>query len=69
MREQPAVVRWLEPFKRLAQTLSARFDSVVRGLPDGRSNACAKALNGLLLQPTKTPARGLRTVESFIRSA
>ena len=58
----------LEPFKRLAQTLSARFDGVVRGMLDGRSNAYVEAMNGLL-QQTKTAARGFRTVENFIHIA
>lgn len=58
----------LEPFKRLAKTLSERFDGVVRGMLDGRSNAYVEAMNGLL-QQTKTAARGLRTVENFIAIA
>jgi len=58
----------LEPFKRLAKTLSERFDAVVRGMLDGRSNAYVEAMNGLL-QQTKTAARGFRTVENFIAIA
>ena len=58
----------LEPFKRLAKTLSERFDGVVRGMLDGRSNAYVEAMNGLL-QQTKTAARGFRTVENFIAIA
>lgn len=58
----------LEPFKRLAKTLAERFDGVVRGMLDGRSNAYVEAMNGLLLQ-TKTAARGFRTVENFIAIA
>jgi len=58
----------LEPFKRLAQTLAERFDGVVRGMLDGRSNAYVEAMNGLL-QQTKTAARGFRTVENFIAIA
>lgn len=58
----------LEPFKRLAKTLSDRFDAVVRGMLDGRSNAYVEAMNGLL-QQTKTAARGFRTVENFIAIA
>jgi transposase len=38
----------LEPFKRLAKTLTERFDGVVRGILDGRSNAYVEAMNGLL---------------------
>jgi transposase len=55
----------LEPFKRLAKTLSERFDGVVRGMLNGRSNAYVEAMNGLL-QQTKTAARDFRTVENFI---
>lgn len=58
----------LEPFKRLAKTLADRFDGVVRGMLDGRSNAYVEAMNGLL-QQTKTAARGFRTVENFIAIA
>ncbi len=58
----------LEPFKRLAKTLKERFDGVVRGMLDGRSNAYVEAMNGLL-QQTKTAARGFRTVENFIAIA
>lgn len=58
----------LAPFKRLAKTLSERFDGVVRGMLDGRSNAYVEAMNGLL-QQTKTAARGFRTVENFIAIA
>jgi transposase len=58
----------LEPFKRLAQTLAERFDGVVRGMLDGRSNAFVEAMNGLL-QQTKTAARGFRTTENFIAIA
>jgi len=58
----------LEPFKRLARTLSERFDAVVRGMLDGRSNAYVEAMNGLL-QQTKTAARGFRTVQNFIAIA
>jgi transposase len=58
----------LEPFKRLAKTLAERFDAVVRGMLDGRSNAYVEAMNGLL-QQTKTAARGFRTVENFIAIA
>ena len=58
----------LEPFKRLASTLIDRFDGVVRGMLDGRSNAFVEAMNGLL-QQTKIAARGFRTTENFIAIA
>lgn len=58
----------LEPFKRLAKTLTERLDGVVRGMLDGRSNAYVEAMNGLL-QQTKTAARGFRTVANFIDMA
>jgi len=58
----------LEPFKRLALTLAERFDGVVRGMLDGRSNAFVEAMNGML-QQTKTAARGFRTTENFIAIA
>ena len=57
-----------DSFKRLAKTLSERFDAVVRGMLDGRSNAYVEAMNGLL-QQTKRAARGFRTVENFINIA
>lgn len=58
----------LEPFKRLAKTLSERIDGVIRGMLDGRSNAFVEAMNGLL-QQTKTAARGFRKAENFIAIA
>lgn len=58
----------LEPFKRLAQTVMDRFDGVVCGMLDGRSNAFVEAMNGLL-QQTKTAARGFRNVDTFIAIA
>jgi len=58
----------LEPFKRLAATLTERLAGVVRGMLDGRSNAYVEAMNGLL-QQTKTAARGFRTVRNFIAIA
>ena len=58
----------LPSFKRLAKSLMARFDGVIRGMLDGRSNAYVEAMNGLL-QQTKTAARGFRTVENFINIA
>lgn len=58
----------LDPFKRLAATLTERLPGVVRGMLDGRSNAYVEAMNGLL-QQTKTAARGFRTVRNFISIA
>jgi len=58
----------LEPFKRLAQTVMDRFEGVVHGMLDGRSNAFVEAMNGLL-QQTKTAARGFRNVDTFIAIA
>ena len=58
----------LEPFKRLAKTIAERLDGVVSGMLDGRSNAYAEAMNGLL-QQTRTAARGFRNVENFISIA
>jgi transposase len=58
----------LEPFKRLAATLKAHFDSVVRGMLDHRSNAFVEAMNGLM-QQAKRAARGFRTVANFIAIA
>jgi transposase len=58
----------LEPFKRLALTLAERFEGVVRGMLDGRSNAFVEAMNGLL-QQTKTAARGFRMIGNFIAIA
>lgn len=58
----------LEPFKKLAKTLSAKLDAVVRGMLDNRSNAYVEAMNGLL-QQAKRAARGFRNVSYFISIA
>jgi transposase len=58
----------LEPFKRLAATIKERFDAVVRGMVDHRSNAFVEAMNGLL-QQAKRAARGFRTSRNFIAIA
>jgi transposase len=58
----------LEPFKKLATTVKDRFDAVVRGMTDHRSNAFVEAMNGLL-QQAKRAARGLRTASTFIAIA
>ena len=58
----------LEPFKKLATTLKERFDAVVRGMVDHRSNAFVKAMNGQL-QQAKRAARGFRTSANFIAIA
>ncbi len=58
----------LEPFKKLATTLKNRFDAVVRGMTDHRSNAFVEAMNGLL-QQAKRAARGFRTSANFIAIA
>lgn len=58
----------LEPFRKLAKTLSERFEAVVRGMLDKRSNAYVEAMNGLL-QQAKRAARGFRTASNFIAIA
>ena len=58
----------LEPFKKLATTIKQRFDAVVRGMIDNRSNAFVEAMNGLL-QQAKRAARGFRTSKNFIAIA
>jgi transposase len=58
----------LEPLKKLAATLKERFDAVVRGMTDHRSNAFVEAMNGLL-QQAKRAARGFRTSANFIAIA
>lgn len=58
----------LEPFKKLAASLKERFDAVVRGMLDHRSNAYVEAMNGLL-QQAKRAARGFRTSRNFIAIA
>ena len=58
----------LEPFKKLAKTISERADAVVRGMTDNRSNAFVEAMNGLL-QQAKRAARGFRTAANFIAIA
>lgn len=58
----------LEPFKKLAVTIKARFAAVVRGMTDHRSNAFVEAMNGQL-QQAKRAARGYRTSKNFIAVA
>lgn len=58
----------LEPFKKLAATIKERFEAVVRGMTDHRSNAFVEAMNGLL-QQAKRAARGFRTSKNFIAIA
>lgn len=58
----------LEPFKKLARTLSEHAAAVVRGMTDNRSNAFVEAMNGLL-QQAKRAARGFRTSRNFIAIA
>jgi len=58
----------LEPFKKLAKTLKAKFEGVVRGMLDNRSNAYVETMNGLL-QQVKRAARGFKTSENFIAIA
>ncbi|GIX25292.1 MAG: ISL3 family transposase ISMac21 [Caldimonas sp.] len=58
----------LDPFKKLATTIKDRFDAVVRGMVDHRSNAFVEAMNGLL-QQAKRAARGFRTSTNFIAVA
>ena len=58
----------LDPFKKLATTIKDRFDAVVRGMTDNRSNAYVEAMNGLL-QQAKRAARGFRTTANFIAIA
>lgn len=65
---ETALLRWiswarrcrLDPFKRLATTLTERLPGVVRGMLDGRSNAYVEAMNGML-QKTKTAASGFHS--------
>ena len=58
----------LEPFKKLASTIKERFDAVVRGMLDHRSNAFVESMNGQL-QQAKRAARGYRTSKNFIAIA
>jgi transposase len=58
----------LEPFKKLAKTVTAHLDGVVRGMLDNRSNAYVEAMNGLL-QQAKRAARGFKTATNFIAIA
>lgn len=58
----------LQPFRKLAKTLSERFEAVVRGMLDSRSNAYVEAMNGLL-QQAKRAARGFTTARNFIAIA
>ncbi len=45
-----------------------RFEAVVRGMVDHRSNAFVEAMNGLL-QQAKRASQGLRTSRNFIAIA
>lgn len=58
----------LEPFKRLARTLSTHLEGVIAGMQQGRSNAFVEAMNGLM-QNAKRAARGFRTSKNFIAVA
>ncbi len=58
----------LEPFKKLAATIKERFDAVVRGMLDHRSNAFVESMNGQP-QQAKRAARGYRTAKNFIAIA
>jgi transposase len=58
----------LEPFKKLAATIKDKFDAVVRGMLDHRSNAFVESMNGQL-QQAKRAARGYRTSKNFIAIA
>jgi transposase len=58
----------LEPFKRLAKTLSNHWDGVIAGMLQSRTNAYVQAMNGLL-QQAKRAARGFRNTENFIAIA
>lgn len=58
----------LEPFRKLARTITERVEAVVRGMIDNRSNAFVEAMNGLL-QQAKRAARGFRTASNFIAIA
>ncbi|MFN9451840.1 MAG: ISL3 family transposase [Rubrivivax sp.] len=58
----------LAPFKKLATTIKERFDAVVRGMLDHRSNAFVESMNGQL-QQAKRAARGYRTAANFIAIA
>ena len=58
----------LEPSKKLAATIMERFDAVVRGMLDHRSNVFVEPMNGQL-QQAKRAARGYRTAKSFIAIA
>jgi transposase len=58
----------LAPFKKLAATIKDKFDAVVRGMLDHRSNAFVESMNGLM-QQAKRAARGYRTSKNFIAIA
>ena len=58
----------LQPFKKLAATIKARFDAVVRVMLDHRSKAFVESMNGQL-QQAKRAARGYRTAKNFIAIA
>ena len=58
----------LEPFKKLARTITERIDAVVRGMTDNRSNAFVEAMNGPL-QQAKRAARGFKTDSALIAIA
>jgi transposase len=73
MKELKAWLSWarrsrLEPFQKLARTITERIEGVVQGMTDNRSNAFVEAMNGLL-QQAKRAARGFRTASNFIAIA
>jgi len=56
------------PFKKMATTIKDRFDAVVRGMLDHRSNAFVESMNSQL-QQAKREARGYRTAKNLITIA
>ena len=55
----------LKPSKKLAGTLKERFDAVVSGMANHRSNATLQSMNGLMQQAKRT-ARRCGTTRTFI---
>lgn len=73
---RPLLKRWLswasrcrmEPFKRLARTLTKHLPGVLNGFQVGKHNGRVEAMNRAL-QEARARARGYRRVENFIAMA
>lgn len=73
---RPLLTKWLhwarrcrlEPFKRLARTITTHFTGILNGFQEGRHNGRVEAMNRGL-QEARARARGYRLVTNFIAMA